>query len=190
MKQYKQYVFILSLLMCSFSNQALAEEVEGVAVANSVTVGGTALMLNGAGVRTKFFFDIYVAALYTESKTSDAKKAINNMGNKKVWMHFLYDEVSQEKLVNGWIAGFENNQDKNSMAKLQSRLDTFNGLFLTMHKGDEISFDFIGNNTQVTINSETKPMIQGQDFQQALLSIWLGKKPADKDLKRSMLGED
>ena len=59
----------LSALVAS---NATAVEVEGVNVGESKTVDGTALELNGVGVRSKFFIDLYVAALYLPSKSSDA----------------------------------------------------------------------------------------------------------------------
>jgi len=81
-----------SLLLSSWSS-AFAVEVEDVNVADSATVGGQALVLNGVGVRTKLFFDIYIGALYLPAKSDDAAKVIHSAGNKRVWMHFLYSEV-------------------------------------------------------------------------------------------------
>lgn len=178
-----------SLLFASWTN-AYALEVEGVNVPDSATVGGEKLSLNGAGVRTKFFMDIYIGALYLPSKTQDASAAISAAGNKRVVMHFLYSEVDQEKLVDGWNIGFQSNQGKEELARLQDRLGKFNAMFSTMKTGDEITFDFIGESTSVSINSEAKGTMQGKDFQQALLQVWLGEKPADDDLKEGMLGED
>ena len=178
-----------SLLFAGWSN-AYAVEVAGVKVANQVNVGGEQLTLNGAGIRSKFFMDIYIGALYLKSKTQDANAAINAEGNKRVLMHFLYSEVSQEKLVAAWNEGFENNQSKADMEKLLARLTAFNAMFATAVKGDEIVIDFVADETSVAINGDSKGAIQGKDFQQALLQVWLGKKPADDDLKEGMLGED
>lgn len=44
--------------------------------------------------------------------------------------------------------------------------------------------------TQVWINGTLKGSVAGEDFSQALLKIWLGKKPADADLKEAMLGKE
>ncbi len=137
-----------SLLLSSWSS-AFAVEVEDVNVADSATVGGQALVLNGVGVRTKLFFDIYIGALYLPAKSDDAAKVIHSAGNKRVWMHFLYSEVSLDKLVAGWNDGFKNNQSEASMAALQARLDSFNALFSSMIKGDELTFDFVADDTVV-----------------------------------------
>ena len=41
----------------------------------------------------------------------------------------------------------------------------------------------------VLINNEKIKMISGATFQKALLGIWLGPKPPNKELKTGILGE-
>ncbi len=189
----KQFILTVGLTIFTLSMMGLsaqAMEVEGVDIPETVQVDGKVLLLNGAGVRSKFFFDIYIGALYLTTKTDDATQAIQSKGNKCVWMHFLYDEVSREKLVDGWVSGFEKNSKKEEMAGLKERLQQFNGFFSDMKKGDNIAYDFLeGGATNVTINGKLAGSVEGADFQQALLAVWLGKKPADGDLKEGMLGE-
>ena len=104
-------------------------------------------------------------------------------------MHFLYDEVSKEKLNSGWHDGFVLNQDDAQMAKLKQRLEQFKGLFITVKKGDVIYLDYFPDKgTQVTINNEVKGTIPGFDFHQALMKVWLGEEPADWNLKEALLG--
>ncbi|MFN7508396.1 MAG: chalcone isomerase family protein, partial [Betaproteobacteria bacterium] len=52
-------------LLLSWSGPAQAQpaELEGVKLEPTVQVGGTALQLNGAGVRTRAIFKVYVAGL-------------------------------------------------------------------------------------------------------------------------------
>jgi hypothetical protein len=62
-------------------------------------------------------------------------------------------------------------------------------MFPTVKEGDVIYLDYIpGSGTRVTINGENKGLIPGRDFNNALLDIWLGEEPADKSLKKAMLG--
>jgi len=51
---------------------ACALEVAGVKLDDKVAVSDKELVLNGAGVRTRAIFKVYVAALYVPSRTSDA----------------------------------------------------------------------------------------------------------------------
>jgi len=171
-----------------FSAPSPAAEVEGVSIPEQAVVDGQTLVLNGAGVRTKFFFDIYVGALYLPALTTDAEQAIAGRGPKRVTMHFLYGEVGREKLTDGWTEGFEKNQSKEAMAGLRKRLAQFNAMFTDARKGDVFVFDFLANgDTRVTLKGETKGVIAGEDFARALLAVWLGRKPADRGLKKAML---
>ncbi len=57
-------------------------------------------------------------------------------------------------------------------------------------KGDVILLDYLpdsGVNLTVNAQPQGKP-IPGEDFQRALLRIWLGDKPSNPDLKKGMLG--
>ena len=185
----KRMLLAIGLCWTMGVSAAYAITVEGVNIADKATVGEQALVMNGAGVRTKFFFDIYIGALYLPTKTKSAEQAISMKGDKRVLMHFLYGEVSRDKLVDGWTEGFEKNSKKN-LSDLQSRLNQFNNFFQDMKKGDEVAFDFLQTGaTTVTINGKAAGSIEGADFQKALLKIWLGKEPADDDLKEAMLGE-
>ena len=181
-------LFLTALLMLPAFSQAV--EIEGVTLPDTIQLQGKSLHLNGAGIRTKFFFDIYVGGLYLEHPASSAKAILAGAGNKRITMNILYGEVDKEKLTDGWEEGFKKNQSSNRMKSLKARLDRFNALFVTAHRGDSIVFDlFSDGSTHVSFNGSEKGVIEGSDFQQALLTVWLGKKPADSDLKNVMLGQ-
>jgi len=182
----------LLFLACLFLLPALAQavEIEGVKLPDTIQLQGKTLHLNGAGIRTKFFFDIYIGGLYLEQHASSAKTVFNNQGTKRVTMNFLYGEVDKEKLTDGWAEGFKKNQSYQHMQALKDRLNQFNALFTDARRGDAVVFDFLTDgSTHVSINGNEKGVINGSDFQQALLAVWLGRKPADSDLKDAMLGQ-
>lgn len=167
-----------------------AAEIAGVTIAEElVAEDGISLQLNGAGIRSKFFFKIYIAELYLENPAREAAAAIADNGYKRVVMHFLYDEVGQEKLVDGWNDGFSANLAEAAQKKLQPRIDSFNAMFTeAMTTGDRIVFDYVpGQGTRVSIKGEEKGIIAGKDFNDALLSIWLGDEPVSSDLRRDLL---
>jgi len=173
-----------------FSPLTLAREVAGIDIPETLRLaaGTTPLVLNGAGIRKKFFFKIYVAGLYLSSRQTSTEAILDMPGPKRVHMHFLYKEVERDKLVTGWQEGFENNLDNTSLAKLAPRLAKFNQLFRTMHRGDVIDLDYQPEEgTQVLFNGELQGRIEGKDFYTALLQVWLGQEPADADLKTALL---
>ena len=179
---------LLAGLLCSPLTSA--REIAGIDLPETVqlTAGSTPLVLNGAGIRKKFFFKIYVAGLYLPSRQTSSKAIVNMPGPKRVRMHFLYKEVERDKLVTGWQEGFENNLETNEFEKVASRLAKFNQLFRTMHRGDVIDLDYQPEEgTLVLFNGELQGQIEGDDFYAALLQVWLGQQPADADLKTALL---
>ncbi len=166
-----------------------AKEIAGVMVQETVkTADGTTLILNGAGIRTKFFFDIYIAELYMQHPSSSAEKVVEDSGAKQVVMHFLYSEVSKEKLVDAWNEGFADNTESTELTGLQGKIDQFNDLFVTVKKGDVITLAYSpATGTTVSIAGIVKGVVEGKDFNDALLKIWLGKEPVTSSLKKAML---
>lgn len=176
-------VFLLLAVPCT------GMELGGVMVQESIlTDDGAKLQLNGAGIREKFFFDIYVAALYLEQPGTGPQAVIVPEARKRVMMHFLYSKVDREKLVDAWNEGFEDNLSAEKRAPLQQRIDQFNAMFEDAVKGDIILLDYTpGQGTRVVINSTDKGIVPGKDFNDALLSIWLGDEPVTSDLKEALL---
>ena len=181
--------WLILLSMGLMSAVAVARTVEDVNLPEKISLEGQELVLNGAGVREKFFFDIYVAALYLPAKNSDAGSILKADQPWRVSMHFLYSKVDWEKMDKGWDEGFEANVPREKLPALQERLETFKNMFGTMHKGDVVLMDYApGKGVRVSINGKEKGLVPGADFASALLSVWLGKKPVTNSVKKALLG--
>lgn len=170
-----------------------ALDVGGVQIAPvaKLDADGPTLVLNGAGVRKKLFISVYVGALYLPKKAATAPEVLAQTGQRRVLMHFVYDEVSAQKLVEAWNEGFAANHSAAELAPLRARIGQFNALFSTVKKGDVITLDYRpGDGTRVSYNLQTKGTIPGEDFNKALLNIWLGDKPVTDGLKKALLGGD
>jgi hypothetical protein len=182
------------VLLCSllFLTPIQAVTIKGQDIPESIAVGknNTRLVLNGAGIRSKFFFSIYIGSLYVPQKHKDVRILEAMPGYKRVEMRFLYDEVEGSKLAKGWEEGFVNNQNDAQMKLLRARLDNFKQLFPTVKQGDVIWIDYVPDiGTQVRLNTRLLGgSIQGADFYRALMRVWLGDEPADESLKQGMLG--
>lgn len=168
-----------------------ARSIEGVELPETVTArDGTALQLHGAGVRTKFFFDIYVGTLYLTSTGQSLETILGSDQPARVEMHFLYDEVEAEKLESAWREGFAGNNDREVLDTIEPQLENFVRLFPTAVEGDAFVMEYLpGQGTRVTINGETAGTIEGDVFFNGLLGVFLGPEPADEGLKEGMLGE-
>ena len=179
-------IILTCCLLFSFVSVATAFEIAGVQIPETLNSG---LTLNGAGIRSKFFFKIYIAELYLEHPAKTAEKVVSTPGRKRMTMHILYDEVSKDKLVDGWNEGFEANLSDNELKELAPKIVQFNELFMSVREGEEIILDYTPNTgTVVTIAGTEKGVVEGAAFNSALLSIWLGKEPVGDDLRDALLG--
>lgn len=181
---------IFLLLTATLSLPTHARELKGVELAEQATLSsGQTLVLNGAGVRKKLFFSIYVAGLYLPETSSDVAAILDPALAKQLTMQFVYDEVSRDKIIAAWNEGFTANTNAESLASLETEIDRFNGVFDTMHEGDSIVLTYQpGDGVAVIIKDQIKTTIAGDDFQAALFSIWLGQAPVTESLKADLLG--
>jgi len=189
------YKHILTLVLSLFiySLPAAAIEIEGIEIAEttSATDSKTTLVLNGAGLREKFFVDVYVGSLYLQAKTPDARAILSDDGPASVHMHILYSEISKKKITDGWIDGLDANLSKSERQAFQPRVDAFNKLFTVLKEGDVIRIDYSpAKGTEVRINGEWRGAVEGNDFFRALLKSWIGSNPISKSLKQDMLGNN
>ena len=183
----KKVLFLLVFTFTIISTFAQTK-VGDVTLPNIETFSDQELVLNGAGMREKMWIDLYAGGLYVQSKTSDANSIINADKPMAMKLHIVSRLVSQEKMVSAVNEGFE----KSSHGKASA---TEKAQFIACFK-DEISsgniFDIVYLNGKTTVykNGTEKGFVSGLEFKKALFSIWLGKKPVDKDLKNGMLGKD
>ena len=180
----------LGLALLLWALPALALEVAGVTVADKVKVGEGALVLNGAGIRTRAIFKVYVGALYLAEKKSAAADVLAQKGAKRVALMLLRD-LSAQQLTEALDEGVKANSSAAEAEELKPRIAELLSLFADGKKGDAILLDFLPESgTVVSVNGALRgKAIAGEDFYRALLRIWLGDKPVDGDLKKGMLGQ-
>lgn len=189
MHTYVRFLLYISLLFGALPANA-ETEVAGVQLADHYTLDKQALKLNGAGIRSKFFVKVYVGALYLSATTHEPHQALQSPGPKSMQMAVLYKEISADKIADGWSDGFKANLSATDMAGLTARLQQFNSLFPALRQGDHIYMDFVpGQGTTLKINADIKGQIAGDDFFTALLSVWIGEHPADRQLKNGLMGD-
>jgi hypothetical protein len=171
-----------------------AATVDGIGVADRADVGGTALVLNGAGLRTWFFFHVYVGALYLPARTTDAGRALAEPGPKRMSLT-LTRSLSADELIDALREGIARNASSTERARIAPQLDA---LVATMRAiggakdGDRIAIDFLPDGTtRITLDGRPQGRpIAGRRFQRDLLAVWLGPDPVQTDLKRALLGGD
>ena len=69
MKKIALLMTVLSVVSIGWSQTKKTKDYHGVAFYTETTINEVPVVINGAGVREKYFMDMYVAALYLKKKS-------------------------------------------------------------------------------------------------------------------------
>jgi len=165
---------------------ALAGELAGITLPDTLKTGDKTLKLNGLGLRKKSVFKVYVGGLYLELPTKDAGAILATNQAKAIRMHFLRD-LTKVQLVEALQAGFEANaKDKTGQ---KAAFDRMLALIPDVKEGDTLTFTYQpGKGTTLQGGNKELGAFAGKGFSDAVFSIFLGPKPPSEDLKKGLLG--
>jgi len=179
----------LGCLIIILALSLYGKKVDGINIDKSVNFAGKTMLLQGAGVRSKFIFDIYVGALYLAHSTNNPKQIIQANYPMDIKMIITSSLVSASKMKEGFNNDFKSMQNigyKVEKKLLKKFLDTFN---TKIHKGDTFDFVYLPEDKIIIYKNGLKiNSIKSFDFKKSLFAIWLSSRPAQKSLKKKMLG--
>ncbi|MCA3239027.1 MAG: chalcone isomerase family protein [Curvibacter sp.] len=181
----------LFILLLGLSLRGSATEAGGINFPAQVDVSASSLRLNGAGVRYKAVFKVYAAGLYTGRKVNSLEELLKTPEPKRMSVTMLR-EVDATELGKLFSRGMEDNMDRATFAQLIPGIIRMSQIFSDHKKlqaGDNFTLDWVpGQGLLVSV----KGKLQGAPFREpefyaALMAIWLGKSPADLQLKNALL---
>src|SRR6478672_6362321 len=130
--------FMLAVSM--LHSAALAGELAGATLPDTLKSGDLTLKLNGLGLRKKSMFKVYVGGLYLESPSKDAGAILAADQAKAIRMHFLRD-LTKGQLMEALRAGFEANaKDKPGQ---KAAFDKMLALVSDVKEGDTLTFTYL-----------------------------------------------
>lgn len=187
-----QSILAAWVLLFGGAVQAQALEIEGVRLDATSQVGSVSLSLNGAGVRKRAIFNVYVAGLYVPQKSSDPEQLLAQSGARRITLAMLRN-VDADTLIDSLNEGLKSNHTEEQFTAMALQIATLNANLKALgeaKKGDVIYFDYLPDvGMRVTVNSQVRGVpIAGEDFYRAVLRIWIGDKPVDGGLKKGLLG--
>ena len=181
--------FVFLTVLCIATGAVLAADVGGVKIDDKVTVGGQELVLNGAGIRTKVMFKVYVGSLYLPAKATSAA-AVYAKAPRRVQLNMLRD-VGSDQMVEALVDGLKQANSAADAAAVKAQTDELASVMKSLgqlKEGNVLTFDFIDGATKVGLNGAAKGSIAGEAFNKALMNAWLGDNAVQSDLKKAMLG--
>ncbi|HJW95328.1 MAG TPA: chalcone isomerase family protein [Thermoanaerobaculia bacterium] len=178
-----------SLLAFAFALPLIAATLADVNLENSVSVNNQTLVLNGLGLRKKFFIKVYVGGLYLPAKNKDAAAILATDASRRMVMHFLYS-VSKDQMCDAWSEGLEDNTP-NASAEVKGSFKTLCTMMEAIPKGNRLVLTYVpGTGTTVEVNGKNKGTLPGKASADAMLATWLGPKPGPgEDFRNAVLGK-
>lgn len=182
---------LVGALACVGASSATALEVAGLRIPDVVKLGNTELVLNGAGIRTRAIFKVYVGALYLTEKKTAAADALALRGAKRVALHLLRDLTAEQ--VGGALDNLVDNMTDAEREGLKGQMADLKATMESVGAAKEksiITLDFVPDTgLRIALDGTQKgKTIPSEEFYRALLKLWLGEKPVDRSLKSGMLG--
>lgn len=161
----------------------------GVTLPYTMTAGGRTLHLNGAALRKKAIFKVYVAALYVADKSNSTETILSADAPRRMEMHFLRD-VDKGKICEAWADGLKDNSPDAS-DDVKQQFTQLCELMADIKKEQAFTFTYVpGEGTTVTVAGEEKGKVGDKAFADALLRCWIGPKPGPGDgFKKKLLGD-
>lgn len=177
--------FLSSFLLALFALPAQAQ------MPGSLEFDGAKLSLNGKGMRKMAMLSLYEGGLYLQEKSSDPDAIIAADKPMSIRLEIVSGMITSDKMEEALVEGVENSTEGN-VGPIQAHVDDFMAVFQEkIVKGDLFDIAYIpGKGIDVYKNGTFKATIDGgMTFKEAIFGIWLCDKPADKNLKKGMLGK-
>jgi hypothetical protein len=168
-------------------------DVGGAKLETTAQLGNARLQLNGSGVRYKAVFKVYAAGLYLTNKATTTEAVLASNGPRRMHIVMLR-EIDANELGKLFTKSMEQNTSREEFSKVIPGVIKMSDIFSQRKKlaaGEYFSIDYMpGVGTSIVVMGKpAADPIKEPEFFNALMKIWLGKNPADAQLKEALLGK-
>jgi hypothetical protein len=186
----KRLLVSLFLLFSTLALPASARSVAGIEIPEILASADVPLVLNGVGIRTRYFLDVYVGGLYLQQKNTDAAAILDADERMAIKLWVVTGLITNDRMQESIEEGFQRST-RGDTAPIREKIDALIGLFDDEIE-DEDTFEFVyvpGNGLDVYKNGVHRAAIDcGLPFKRALFGIWISDRSVQTSLKHSMLG--
>src|SRR5438046_5674108 len=161
-----------------FACAAVAADVGDVKLDDKTSVGSQELVLNGAGIRTRAVFKVYVGSLYLPAKATTVDGVLAK-GPRRIQLNLLRD-LSGDQLSDAVNDGMKESNSPADVEAVKGETDQFIAMLKSaapFKEGNVITFDFVDGATKIGLNGSAKGSVPGEAFNRALTRIWIGDTP-------------
>ncbi|WP_226644480.1 TonB family protein [Microbulbifer variabilis] len=155
----------------------------------AVNVSATPL-LNGLALEQQFNKELYIAAIYSESLSSDSANLYNANTPRRLEVRVLAKSLPARRFRNQWMESIAINNRGDTLSSQAEDMVTFANLFKgRLYRGDQLTIDFAADSgiTTVSLNGINLGEIANPDFFNTLLRAWIGPVPPSTDFRDGLL---
>jgi Chalcone isomerase-like len=109
---------------------------------------------------------------------------------RRVQLNLLRD-LSADDLAGALADGIKETSSAEQVAAVMPQTEQMLSIMKSVGKakeGEVVTIDFVGSETRIAFNGQSKGAIAGEPFNVALMRMWLADKPVQADLRKAMLG--
>ncbi len=188
-----QFAFLL-LFFATFNAFTQKQiDVDGVIVPRIIKFENRDLQLNGIGIRTKLWFDVYTQALYLSKLSQDPVEVLESNTTMAIRIQITSSLVTSKKFSKLLSKGFLKSNGEVEFAKHKKSIDLIEKYINNEKIVEKDIFNLVYNITDESLwvikNDALKGKIPGKEFKKAFFGIWLSEKPIDEKLKNDLLGK-
>lgn len=178
------------LLVAALSVPSHALKAYDLKIPDDIAIAGQELVLNGVGMRTKFFHDIYAAALYLPQPSDAVEDIIAADDPASIRIYIVSDLVTGDRFAESAMDGFVRSTHGN-LEPIRPQVDAMIAAFRnSLDNGDIFDLVYVpGEGVSIFRNSEKVELVPGLEFKQAMFGIWLSEDPVQTRLREKMLGK-
>lgn len=171
---------------------ASAVTVDGQRFEAQSEVGGVTVRLNGVGLRATAWIKGYAAGLYLPRTTESAEAVMHvQQEPRRVQLRMLLNAPAEE-FAKAFRKGVTRNVNPAQLPELEGRMRDFEATIRSLgqlRKADVIDLDLIPSEGLVLRHNgkAVGAAVAGVDLYVALLAIFVGPKPLDKEMKIGLL---
>jgi hypothetical protein len=176
-------ISILTLAVSAFDVAASASQ----AFEDQVNVNGTTFRLQGVGHKKFLFAKAFTAGFYM-CESGHVTAPLNTSFPKHLEVKYFVN-IPSHKLSDFTIDRMEKNFNAKELSLLDNEISLMKDFFVDIQSGDLFSLTYIPDQgTVFSHNGSVTGIIPGEQFAEAIFSVWIGEKPFDQRLKNDILG--
>ena len=186
------FVFLFSVQFSQVSAQKQIE-VDGVILPRTIEFKQRTLLLNGVGVRSKMWVDVYVQALYLSDLSQNAESILESNSEMAIRLQITSSMVTSEKLSKSLNKGLVKSIGDGNLGKFKSQIALLESLLNKEKTFKDDAINLIYNPADESLwvykNDRYEGKIPGLEFKKVFFGIWLSDNPVDEKLKNDLLGK-